>query len=132
MRLVVKDFSASLDNVSNPRRTSLIRRTSLKVCHYEALAMLKHNIQKIYVDKDWVVEQYMTLEKNKEWDALETCKDELVASLELELYAGYRGVPVDALQLSDIESKDEDSSEASVPYKKTQLTCLRVTILIRN
>jgi hypothetical protein len=47
--------------------------------------MLKHNIQKIYVDKDWVVEQYMTLEKNKEWDALETCEDELVASLELEL-----------------------------------------------
>jgi hypothetical protein len=45
--------------VSNPRRTSL------KVCHYKALAMLKHNIQKIYVDKDWVVEQYMTLEKNK-------------------------------------------------------------------
>jgi hypothetical protein len=46
--------------VSNPRRTSL------KVRHYKALAMLKHNIQKIYVDKDWVVEQYMTLEKNKD------------------------------------------------------------------
>jgi hypothetical protein len=57
--------------------------------------MLKHNIQKIYVDKDWVVEQYMMLEKNREWDAMETCEDELVASLELELYAGDRGVPVD-------------------------------------
>jgi hypothetical protein len=96
---------------SNPRRTSL------KVRHYEALAMLKHNIQKIYVDEDWVVEQYMTLEKNKEWDALETCEDELVASFELELYAGNRGVPVDALQLSDIESNNEDSSEASVPLQ---------------
>jgi hypothetical protein len=38
--------------------------------------MLKHNIQKIYVDKDWVVEQYMTLEKNKEWDAMETREDD--------------------------------------------------------
>jgi hypothetical protein len=36
--------------------------------------------------------------------------------LELELYAGDRGVPVDALQLSDIESNNEDSSEASVPF----------------
>jgi hypothetical protein len=59
----------------------------------------------------------MTLEKNKEWDALETREDELVASLELELYAGDRGVPVDAWQLSDIESNDDDSSEASVPLQ---------------
>jgi hypothetical protein len=84
------------------------RRTSLKVRHYEALAMLKHNIQKIYVDEDWVVEQYMTLEKNKGWDAMEARDDELVASLELELYADDRGVPVHALQLSDIESTDEE------------------------
>jgi hypothetical protein len=86
--------------VSNPRRTSL------KVRHYEALAMLKHNIQKIFVDEDWVVQQYLKMEQNKNWDALETAEDELVASLELELYADDRGVPVEALQLSDIESVD--------------------------
>jgi hypothetical protein len=63
----------------------------------------------------------MTLEKNKEWDALETCQDELVASLELELYAGNCGVPVDALQLSDIESNNEDSSEASVPLQTSTI-----------
>jgi hypothetical protein len=29
----------------------------------------------------------------------------------------YRGVPVDALQLSDIESNNEDSSEAHIPLQ---------------
>jgi hAT family C-terminal dimerisation region len=84
--------------VSNPRRTSL------KVRHYEALAMLKLNMQRIYIDEDWVVQQYQRMEKSKEWDAMDTQDDELVAALELELYAGDCGVPVEALQLSEIES----------------------------
>jgi hAT family C-terminal dimerisation region len=89
--------------VSNPRRTSL------KVRHYEALAMLKLNIQKIYVDEEWVVQQYMHMEKNKAWDAMEAQEDALVAELELEDYAGDRGVTVEALQLSDIDSMDEEA-----------------------
>jgi hypothetical protein len=89
--------------VSNPRRTSL------KVRHYEALAMLKLNIQKIYVDEEWVVQQYMHMEKNKAWDAMEAQEDALVAELELEDYADDRGVTVEALQLSDIDSMDEEA-----------------------
>jgi hypothetical protein len=58
------------------------------------------------VDEDWVVQQYLKMEQNKNWDALETAEDELVASLELELYADDRCVPVEALQLSNIESVD--------------------------
>jgi hypothetical protein len=46
--------------VSNPRRTSL------KVKHYEALAMLKLNMRNIYIDEDWVVQQYLNMERNKE------------------------------------------------------------------
>jgi hypothetical protein len=95
-----KRFFSIAGYVLNPRRTSL------KVQHYEALALLKHNIQKIYVDGDWVVQQYLQMEQKKEWDAMESRKDELVASLELELYADDRGVAVEALQLSDIESID--------------------------
>ena len=91
--------------VSNPRRTSL------KVRHYEALAMLKQNIQKIYVDEDWVVQQYMHMEKNKSWDTTQTQEDELVAELELELYAGDHGVTVEALQLSEIDSTDGEDNE---------------------
>jgi hypothetical protein len=44
------------------------------------------------------------MEKSKEWDAMDTQDDELVAALELELYAGDCGIPVEALQLSEIES----------------------------
>jgi hypothetical protein len=43
------------------------------------------------------------MEKSKEWDAMDTQDNELVAALELELYAGDCGV-VEALQLSEIES----------------------------
>jgi hypothetical protein len=46
--------------VSNPQRTSL------KVKHYKALAMLKLNMRNIYIDEDWVVQQYLNMERNKE------------------------------------------------------------------
>jgi hypothetical protein len=93
--------------VSNPRRSSL------KVRHYEALAMLKLNLQRVYIDEDWVVQQYMKMEKSKEWDALDSQGDELVAALELELYANDRGVPVEELRLSEIEMADGE--EERVP-----------------
>jgi hypothetical protein len=52
------------------------------------------------------------MEKSKECDAMDTQDDELVAALEqLELYAGDCGVPVEALQLSEIES---DGAEETV------------------
>jgi hypothetical protein len=84
------------------------RRTSLKVRHFEALAMLKLNIQRMYIDEDWVVQQYLKMEKSKEWDATDTQSDELVAALELELYADDCGIPVEDLQLSEIESVGGD------------------------
>jgi hypothetical protein len=38
------------------------RRTKLKVQHYETMAMLKWNMQQIFIDEDWVVlEQYTAL-----------------------------------------------------------------------
>jgi hypothetical protein len=43
-----KRFFSMAVYVSNPRHTSL------KVWHYKALAILKHNIQKIFIDKDWL------------------------------------------------------------------------------
>jgi hAT family C-terminal dimerisation region len=85
--------------VSNPRRTRL------KVRHYEALAMLKQNMQRIYIDEDWVVEQYMTKEKDKGWDTMDEQNDQLVAALEAELYANDLGISVEAL--SSEESEEE-------------------------
>jgi hypothetical protein len=90
--------------ISNPRCTSL------KVQHYEALAMLKLNIQQMYINEDWVVQQYLKMEKSKEWDATDTQSDELVAALELALYADD---PFEDLQLSEIESIGGD--EGRVP-----------------
>jgi hypothetical protein len=82
--------------------------------------MLKLNIQQMYIDEDWVVQQYLKMEKNKEWDATDTQSDELVAALELELYADDCGVPVEDLQLSEIERVGGDegrvpSAAADVP-----------------
>ena len=77
--------------VSNPRRTSL------KVHHYECIAMLKRNVQQIYIDEDWVAQQYMALEKSKGWDAMDTHNDKLVLTLEQELYAEELGVLVESL-----------------------------------
>ena len=73
-------FFSTAGYVSNPRRTSL------KVKNYEWIAMLKRNLSQIYVDEDWVVERYMSQEKSKEWDQKETKEDELVVTLEQELY----------------------------------------------
>jgi hypothetical protein len=45
--------------VSNPRRTRL------KVQHYyKAIAMLKCNMQQIFLDEDWVAQQYITMGSN--------------------------------------------------------------------
>jgi hypothetical protein len=54
------------------------------------------------------------MEKSKEWDAMDTQDNELVAALELELYAGDCGVPVEALQLSEIESDGAEEREHAV------------------
>lgn len=83
--------------VSNPRRTRL------KIRHYEAMAMLKRNMQQIYIDEDWVVEQYMMLEKSKEWDSIETENDQMVAALEAEIYAEELGISVDELPMDENE-----------------------------
>jgi hypothetical protein len=56
----------------------------------------------------------MPMEKNKSWDTMQTKDDELVAELELELYAGNCGVTVEALHLSDIESLDGEDKEEPV------------------
>jgi hypothetical protein len=85
--------------VSNPRRTRL------KVRHYEALAMLKRNMQKVYIDEDWVVQQYMTMEKDKSWDAMDTHNDKLVAALEQELYADDVGVPMESVPIDEGEGE---------------------------
>jgi hypothetical protein len=92
--------------VSNPRRTSL------KVKHYESLAMLKMNMRHIYIDEDWVVQQYLSMEKNKEWDDLETMNDEKVAELELLWYATDRGIPIHELQQFEEQEEDNNNIEA--------------------
>jgi hypothetical protein len=89
------------------------RRTRLKVRHYEAMAMLKRNMQQIYIDEDWVVQQYQKLEKSKDWDSIETANDQLVQRLEAELYADDIGVTVEALELEDFDEEPPAPVEAA-------------------
>ena len=88
--------------VSNPRRTCL------KVRHYEALAMLKMNMRRIYIDEDWVVQQYLSLERDKEWDELDARNDERVAALEAKLYAADGGVPVENYEETDGNGEEQE------------------------
>jgi hypothetical protein len=72
--------------------------------------MLKLNMRNIYIDEDWVVQQYLNMERNIEWDEMETMNDEKVAELELLWYADDRGIPVDDLQFADgDDSKDNEN-----------------------
>jgi hypothetical protein len=91
--------------VSNPRRSRL------NVRHYESIAMLKRNMQKIYINEDWVVHEYMTLEKSKGWDKMDTNNDKLVTDLETELYANDLGVPIPFLP--NMEDHDDQEVFAS-------------------
>jgi hAT family C-terminal dimerisation region len=107
--------------VSNPRRTRL------KVRHYEAMAMLKRNIQQIFIDKDWVVEQYKALEKPNKWDSLKATNDQLVADLEAEIYADDIGIPL----WRHYNLKIWRKMEAMVKMEKNQLR-LRMIAMSRK
>jgi hAT family C-terminal dimerisation region len=73
------------------------RRTSLNVRNYECLATLRSNMQNVYIDEDWVVRQYMTMEKAKSWDELQSIDDMNVLNLERQLLAESLGVNTDSL-----------------------------------
>ena len=99
-------FFSQAGYVSNPRRTRL------NVKNYGAMAMLKRNMQHVYIDEDWVVQQYLSLEKSKGWDAGETSQDNLVIALERELYAEEVGVNVASLPAIEPVEKE---AERQVP-----------------
>jgi hypothetical protein len=72
--------------------------------------MLKLNMRNIYINEDWVAQQYLNMERNKEWDEMETMNDEKVAELELLWYADDRGIPVDDLQLADGDDREDNEN----------------------
>jgi hAT family C-terminal dimerisation region len=89
--------------VSNPRRTRL------NVRHYETIATLKRNMQQVYINEDWVVNRYMEKVRNKDWNDNETADDNLVASLEQEIYDNELGITTMAVEHID----DSDSGSSS-------------------
>jgi hypothetical protein len=104
--------------VSNPRRTKL------NVKNYEMIAMLKRNMQQVYIDEDFVVKEYMTHEKNKTWNGMDTTNDVMVTNLERLLYAEDLGMavgdlpdtfaddfvePSEVVELSDSDTDSESS-----------------------
>jgi hAT family C-terminal dimerisation region len=73
------------------------RRTSLKVRNYECLATLKVNMQHVFIDERWVVNQYLMMDQKREWKQLDTDNDMNVLNLEREMLAESLGVPIDTL-----------------------------------
>ena len=93
-------FFSTAGYVSDPRRTSL------KVRNYEAITMLKRNMQYISIDEEWVVNQYLQHEQAKDWDEDATSADILMFDLEREIQAHSMGVRVDQLQWEN-DSQEE-------------------------
>jgi hypothetical protein len=90
------------------------RRTRLNVRNYECLSALRSNMQQVYIDKQWVVDKYMMMEKTKSWDALEAESDLRVLELERELLAETLGVSLASMPaissedvLEVVDSDDE-------------------------
>ena len=54
-------------------------------------------MQRVFIDETWVVEQYLTMEKNKSWGDLDMDDDMRVLTLEREMLAESRGVSPDTL-----------------------------------
>jgi hypothetical protein len=84
-------FFSTAGYVSSPRRTCL------KVRNYESMASLMRNMQKVFIDEEWIVREYLRMEKKKSWDELESKEDLLVLNLEQEIYAENMGLDVTAL-----------------------------------
>ena len=97
-------FFSTAGYVSNPRRTSL------NIRNYECLATLRSNMQKVYLDEGWVVDQYLTMEKNKNWDAMKTSEDMNVLNLERDLLAESHGISTDKLPPVTTEDIHDEES----------------------
>jgi hypothetical protein len=90
------------------------RRTSLNVRNYECIAAMKRNMHQVYIDEEWVVQQYLALEKTKGWDKLESRDDLLVLNLERELLAEELGVNVGTLPAIEDEDSNHEVADAVV------------------
>ena len=55
--------------------------------------MLLRNMNKVYIDEEWVVQRYLELEKSKGWDSLKDRHDLLVLGLEREIHDTNMGCP---------------------------------------
>ena len=88
------------------------RRTRLKVGNYECLATLKSNIQRVFIDERWVVDQYIMMEQKKCWKDIDTAHDMTVLNLERELLA--ESLAVDESTLPTISDCDPIVEEPPV------------------
>ena len=113
-------FFSSAGYVSDPRRTSL------KVRNYEAIAMLKRNMQNVYVNEEWVVQQYLEREKTKNWDKNQTADDKAMYELERDILVDQLGVNVEPLQWGENEDDDEpevdETNDAEVQVLEDNVT----------
>jgi hypothetical protein len=87
------------------------RRTSLKVRNYECLATLKQNMRNVYIDEDWVVNQYLMMEQKKSWGDLDHEDDMLVLDLERQMLAESIGVDPETLLENEDEITETEVSE---------------------
>ena len=61
-------------------------------------------MQNVYIDEEWVVDQYMSMEKAKSWNELESADNMNVLNLERELHAESLGICTDLLPPIELDS----------------------------
>ena len=84
------------------------------------IAMLKRNMQQIFIDEQLVLEEYLKNDSDKLWNKEETEEDKASIELESELYNEDLGLAPDqepddddALDGSDVDNDDNDSDSTS-------------------
>ena len=73
-------------------------------------------MKQVYINEEWVVQQYLKMEKAKSWKEMDSKQDLRVLTLERELLAESLGVTTDALHGID----DDESAEESGTHNLTQ------------
>ena len=64
-------------------------------------------MQHVYMDENWVVEQYLKMEKEKSWNNLDSENDMLVLNLEREALAETLGAGVHTLPAISDDQNDQ-------------------------
>ena len=85
------------------------KRSMTKVRHYERMVIIKHRLERIYIDNNRVHKKFMERMHAKDWEEGEERDDLVFLKLEKELHKEL--FPNDDCPFGVLEEEEEDSEE---------------------